>query len=115
MNKLPALNQLPFRRLKHISPPKQAHPAAQDHLRIGIQLLSQIGLVKPHHPDIAGLIANDSLGAPPAAQHYLLGLPHTGNDGLLFIRSKLRDGPLPAIVKVTTGKEVKQIPNCIHT
>ncbi|MBA7656478.1 hypothetical protein ES703_64404 [subsurface metagenome] len=97
-----------------MSSAKQAHPTTENHPRIGRQLLSQIGLIKPYHPDIAGFIANNSFRATSPPQHSLISLPYISDNRLLLPLGKLRNELPLAIVKVTVRKEIKQVPNRLH-
>jgi len=115
MNQLLILQQLPLRRLKHILPAKQADPPAENHPFISGKLFNHVGIIEPHHPDIARLVSHDSLGAPPATEPDLTCLPNIGNDGLLFTLGQLRNRLRLAVIEVAAREEVKQVTNRAHT
>jgi len=107
-------DRLPLRGLEDISALVQPHPAADDHLLVGLQLLGQVGVVEPHHPHIAAVITHYGFGAPPPPQPYLLSLPDIGDYGLLLTLGELGDGVALAVVQVAMGEEVKQVAHRAH-
>ena len=109
MGQILAHQGLVFRRLENLYPLKEAHLAAQHQLRVGTQLLGEIGLIEPHHPHVAALIAHAGLGRAPAADESFLGLPNCSDDGLLLAYLKLSDGFPLAVIDVAPGKEVEHV------
>jgi hypothetical protein len=89
MNQVFVPNQFPLRRLENVTSLEQGYPTADNYSGVGVKLLRQVGVIKPDHPDIARLVADNSLGAAPATQVDLLSLPHVGDYGLLFPLGKL--------------------------
>ena len=104
MHQFPVFQKLPFRGLKNRVSFEDAHPAADDHLIIGRQLLYQVGIVEPYHPDVPRLITDYGFGAPSATWHDLTHLPDVGNDGLLIALDQLGDGLSLAVIEVAVGK-----------
>jgi len=95
-------------------PLEQAYPPTENYPGIGQQFLRQIGLIKPHHPDITGLIPNYGFSAPPPTQHGYLCLPHISYYRLLIPLPKLRDRLPLTVVKMTVRKEIEHVPNRLH-
>ncbi len=88
---------------------EDSHPAADDHLSVSPQALGDVGIVEPDHPDVARLVADDSLSAAPAPQPGFLGLPDVSHNGLLLALGEVGDVLALAVVEVAVGEEIEQV------
>ena len=106
--------RLVLRGLKDLYPLIEAHLAAEHQLRIGAQLLRQIGLIKPNNLHIPGLIADNGLGGAPSPEKGLMSLPHRSDDGLFLPYLELGNGLTLAVIDVAPGEEVEHIAHRAH-
>ncbi len=100
---------LVFRVFKDLPTPEYPHPPPDPYALVGLQRGGQPGVVEPDDFNVAGVVADDHLGAlPPGPEPHHRCLPHEPRGGLVLARHEIGYGVGSAEVQVPVGEEIDQ-------